>query len=75
MPVKTATHAPLKPEFRYYCHGCTGVAFLSVGNEPKNPPHTCQQCGHVLGEIKPENFMVLEPNHPARFVPGAVIVN
>ena len=55
-----------EPEYRYFCDRCTGVAFLSIGNEPKNPPHNCGNCGLPIGEIKPENFLLLEANHPAR---------
>lgn len=54
------------PEYRYFCDKCTGVAFLSEGTNPKNKPSVCANCGLPIGELKPENFLPLEPNHPAR---------
>lgn len=51
--------------FRYFCDGCTGVAFLASNKAGRGKPGTCGSCGHSLGEIKAENFLPLEPSHPA----------
>jgi hypothetical protein len=52
------------PKFthRYFCEGCTGIAFYWVeqGITPQTKfPLTCKTCGRVIGQIKPINFIKL----------------
>lgn len=65
MTLKVTT--TLKELYRYFCHACTGVAFICEGTEPKNTPSVCNKCGNAVGSIKPENFLRLEPTHPAMY--------
>lgn len=75
MPTCLVTNKPasirLEQEYRYFCPGCTEVAFMCIGTKPKDHPGVCQHCGIQLTELKPENFLPLENLHPERIAQGA----
>lgn len=67
MPKDEKTIEPIKPAepkptHRYFCDGCTGVAFYWVeqGVTPQTKfPTVCHTCGKIIGAIKPQNFIKL----------------
>lgn len=52
------TKVEAKPEYRYVCDACTGVAFYSQTNEKvQKTPKSCQACLKTLDTIRVENFI------------------
>jgi hypothetical protein len=48
-----------KPTHRYYCEGCTGVAFYHVDGQPLPKQANCQNCGKLITFVRPADLIKL----------------
>jgi hypothetical protein len=47
-----------KPNYKYFCEGCTNANFLHLEGKEMPKGLICMQCGHALGSNK-ENLVKL----------------
>lgn len=48
-------------KYRYFCDGCTNIAFYGTERTGWTGKRSCNHCGIATLEYKPENWLELSP--------------